>query len=78
MEQIAVFISRDKPKAAAGVIVNLIQHAEQLAAFPNSGRPGRKPGTRELVIAGTPFIVIYRHSPDAIEIVSVFHNAMMP
>ena len=78
MEQIALFIAHDKPQAAAGVMVNIIEHTEQLTTFPNSGRPGRKHGTRELVIVGTPVTVIYKQSSDAIEIVSVFHSAMMP
>ncbi|MDA8089010.1 MAG: type II toxin-antitoxin system RelE/ParE family toxin [Nitrospiraceae bacterium] len=78
LEQIAVFISHDKPEAAAGVIVNIIKHTGQLMNFPNSGRPGRKKGTRELVIAGTPFTVIYKQNSEVIEIISVFHNAMMP
>ena len=78
LEKIEVFIFRDKPKTAAGVIVNIIEHTAQLTAFPNSGRPGRKHGTRELVIVGTPFTVVYKQGSDAIEIVSVFHSAMMP
>jgi plasmid stabilization system protein ParE len=32
---------------------------QQLAAFPMSGKTGRVPGTRELVIANTPFIAAY-------------------
>ena len=78
MERIAAFIAQDKPEAAAGVIVNIVRHAERLTAFPNSGRPGRKKGTRELVIAGTPFTIIYKQGPGAIEIIGVFHSAMMP
>jgi toxin ParE1/3/4 len=38
------------------------------------GRPGRVPFTRELVVAGTPFVVIYRVRAD-VEIVRVLHGA---
>ena len=65
-------------EAAAGVILNIIKYTGQLMNFPNSGRPGRKKDTRELVITGTPFTVIYKHSSEAIEVIIVFHNAMMP
>lgn len=34
-----------------------------LGAFPLSGRVGRIPGTRELVIARSPYIAVYK--PDA-------------
>ena len=29
----------------------------RLADYPNPGRPGRVPGTRELVIGNTPFLI---------------------
>jgi len=37
----------------------IIHGIEALAALPQLGRPGRVPGTRELVITGTPFIAPY-------------------
>ena len=48
---------------------------ELLATHPASGRIGRVPGTRELVITGTPYIVPYRVRGDAVEILRVFHGA---
>ena len=37
---------------------------DQLMGFPESSRAGRIAGTRELVITGYPFIVVYRLSED--------------
>jgi toxin ParE1/3/4 len=42
---------------------------------PEMGRPGRVPGTRELVIPSTPFIVPYRLDGNTIQILRVFHGA---
>jgi toxin ParE1/3/4 len=39
------------------------------------GRPGRVPGTRELVIAHMPYIVPYRVRGEAIQILRVYHSA---
>ncbi len=39
------------------------------------GRAGRVPGTRELVISGTPYIVPYRVRGGAVEVLRVFHAA---
>jgi toxin ParE1/3/4 len=39
------------------------------------GRLGRVPGTRELVIPETPFILPYRIQRDSIEILAVIHGA---
>lgn len=39
------------------------------------GRPGRKQGTRELVISRTPFIVVYRLKAKRIELLRVLHGS---
>lgn len=46
-----------------------------LARHPGMGRPGRVPGTRELVVPGTPYVVPYRVVADEIQILRVFHGA---
>ncbi len=48
----------------------------RLNRFPDLGRPGRRTGTRELGMAGRPFIIIYRVTPAAIEIARIIHAAM--
>src|ERR1017187_6767976 len=47
----------------------------QLFRHPNLGRAGRVPGTRELVIAGTPFLVVYRLEADRAVVLTVLHGA---
>ena len=42
---------------------------------PQIGRPGRVPGTRELIIPKTPFIVPYRLQGNAIQILRIYHGA---
>jgi plasmid stabilization system protein ParE len=52
--------------------------AEDLASlesFSNRGRGGRIGGTRELVLAPLPYIVVYRVKTDAVEIVRIYHSA---
>lgn len=73
------YIIQDDPKAAAAAaavvrrIVSLVE--ELLPATPHVGRPGRVPGTRELVVSGTPYIVPYRVRARKIEIVRFYHAA---
>jgi plasmid stabilization system protein ParE len=40
-----------------------------------SGRSGRVPATRELVISNTPFIAAYAIDQDRIVILAVYHGA---
>jgi toxin ParE1/3/4 len=46
-----------------------------LANFPEYGRTGRKPGTRELVFSSLPYLAVYRVHDDAVEILRIFHAA---
>ena len=47
----------------------------QLTRFPQSGRTGRVEGPRELVIPGTPFILIYGLGQDQLVVLRVIHAA---
>ena len=47
----------------------------RLADFPESARPGRVPGTRELVVPATPFIVVYRIEATDVVILRILHGA---
>jgi len=69
------YIARDDPTAAAAVAARICEAVERLADFPASGRPGRLPDTRELVVAGTPFILPYRVRENGVEILAVIHGA---
>jgi toxin ParE1/3/4 len=70
------YIQANNPRAAASVCRRIIECIDLLATQPNLGRPGRVPGTRELVIAGTPFIAPYwQPGPNEIEILAMIHGA---
>jgi len=68
-------IHRDKPNAAAKVAETLYEGCSKLANFPRRGRRGRIEGTRELVFAGLPYIVVYRIQDQDLEIVRIYHGA---
>jgi toxin ParE1/3/4 len=48
---------------------------DQLAEYPSMGRVGRVPLTRELIIGGTPWIIVYRVRAEMVEIIRVLHGA---
>ena len=49
--------------------------ADALKDMPLRGRAGRKPGTRELTVAGFPFVIIYRAGKEAVEVVRILHGS---
>jgi toxin ParE1/3/4 len=69
------YIATDDPGAAARVVQRIQDAVRLLAEMPHRGRPGRWPGTRELVIPRTPDIIPYRVAGDRIEILRVFEGA---
>lgn len=68
------FIARDNPGAAAAQMEHVLTAVSGLVDFPHRSRPGRRPGTRELVVPRTAFVVPYRVRGEVIEILRVLHG----
>ncbi len=71
----AAFIAQNNPDAARRTGARIREAVGGLRSHPNMGRPGRVPGTRELVVSGTPYIIPYRVRQRSIEVLRVFHGA---
>lgn len=69
------FIEADSPRSAIKVDSAIDAQAERLIYFPESGRPGRISGTREVVVAHLPYIIAYRVTGDKVRILRVLHGA---
>ena len=69
------YIEADNPHAAIRIDEQIEVTAKQLLAFPDSGRPGRVAGTRELLISRTPYILAYAVNGDTVRILRVLHGA---
>lgn len=72
------YIAQDNPLAAISQGDRIDEQVDVLIEHPQMGRPGRKKGTRELVISRTPFIVVYRvkgGQRQRIELLRVLHGS---
>ena len=71
------YIAEHNAKAALAMNEQIEKQTAQLEQFPEIGRPGRIQGTREGVIGGTPFVVLYRiqHRAGRIEIMHILHGS---
>lgn len=74
-ELIFGYIEMDSPRAAAEVDDRIEQAVDGLAEFLEMGRLGRVAGTRELVIAGTPYLAAYLIEGGIVRILRVLHGA---
>jgi toxin ParE1/3/4 len=76
LSALRAYIEQDDPAAAQRVALHIVTNVETLLANnPEMGRPGRVPGTRELVIPRTRFIVPYRLVGNTIQVLRIFHGA---
>ena len=71
------YIEADSPRAAVVMDDRIQGRVEQLRQFPESGRPGRIEGTRELVIDRTPYIAAYQVAGKKVCILRVLHGARL-
>jgi toxin ParE1/3/4 len=75
LENAYAYVAADNPTAARRLIDQIEEGVELLSGHPRLGRTGRVRGTRELVIAGTPFIVVYRTEGNQTIVLAVLHGA---
>jgi toxin ParE1/3/4 len=77
LNELFEFLLERNPSAARRLYAEIRTQADHLAAHPGLGRAGRVPGTRELVISRTPYIVAYTVDQriDAVIILRVLHGA---
>jgi toxin ParE1/3/4 len=75
LRAIEAYIAEHDPPAARRTVRRIREAAGRLRETPGLGRPGRVPGTRDLIVGGTSYLVPYRVRDDRVEIISVFHAA---
>ncbi len=75
LERITNYLFEHTPPHARELLRAIYHAPAALLQFPYRGRPGRKEGTRELVLSPLPYIVVYRISNDAIHILRILHGA---
>lgn len=75
LERIADYLLIHAPDRATELVRAVYDAAAMLLTFPNRGRPGKRDGTRELVLAPLPYIVVYTVRADVIFVVRILHGA---
>lgn len=75
LERITDYLFDETPQHAPRLVRFLYKSATALKTFPNRGRPGKKQGTRELVIPSLPYIFVYQVREDTVYIARILHAA---
>jgi len=75
LQEIRAYVAKDKPIAAERLATRIVAVIEALRNHPHLGHTGTEPGIRELVIGGTPYVVLYRVRGKRVTILTVWHGA---
>ena len=83
LERVFAWIAKDSPLAARSVIARIFDAIDRLAEFPGLGHAGTVEGTREWVVRGLPYIIVYaldhergaELAPELLTVIAVFHGA---
>ncbi len=75
LEEIDQYLSKENQKLPIVILKRIRAAAGILADHAEIGRLGRVSGTRELIVAGTPFILPYRICSNEIQILRVLHSS---
>ena len=68
------YIARENPDVAREIALKIVNATERIIQFPEVGRAGRVNGTRELVVSGTQYLIVYRLKKNAIHFLRVLHG----
>jgi toxin ParE1/3/4 len=74
LAEIRRYIADERPRAAAEIALRISRAATRLTRHPQIGRRSHLAGIRDLIVAGTPYIVPYRLRGDRIELLRVLHG----
>ena len=75
LQEIRAYVAKDKPVAAERLAIRIVAVIEALRDHPYLGHAGTESGVRELVIGGTPYIVLYRVRGKRVTIQTIWHAA---
>ena len=75
LERISDYLLIHAPDRASELIHVVYDAPSTLLTFPNRGRPGKRDGTRELVLTPLPYIVVYTVRADVVFVVRILHGA---
>jgi toxin ParE1/3/4 len=75
LEKIADYLLEKNPAVATEIVRRIYKALDPLKRFKVIGRPGRKRGTRELVVSLLPYVIVYEVTGQAVRVTRILHGA---
>jgi toxin ParE1/3/4 len=74
LESISDDLLDQHPQLAQSTVRRVYAEIKELSRFPALGPIGRELGTRELIFAGLPYIVVFRANDARVDILRIYHG----
>lgn len=74
LDAIINYIAQDNIEAALNTLDEITRQSKRLCDYPLSGREGRIKATRELVVARSPYVIVYTVS-ETVTLLRILHGA---
>ena len=75
LASISDYLTASRPAFRDRTIRQIHDTLRALRKYPNRGRLGKRPGTREILFQPMPYLAIYRIQEDTIEVLRILHGA---
>lgn len=78
LREIGGWITTHRPASAELTRGRILAAIETLTRMPRIGHSGHRPGTREFLVTGLPYVVVYRDElddTDELVVLGIFHVA---
>jgi plasmid stabilization system protein ParE len=75
LESIYAYLCEYHSSFAQSTVRTLYDSVRSLRHFPERGRVGSVPETREFVLSRLPYTVVYRIAEQTIEVLHIYHDA---
>lgn len=76
IEDIADYMALKNPLIAHKILKLIETKCQALKVQPGLGRVGRIEGTRELILADYPYILVYQYDNESLVLLNVVHSRM--
>ena len=77
LEEILEYIAADSRPAALRTVRRIRAAADSFRGYAKAGRPGDVPDTREIVVPGLPYVIVYREMGADLQILRIRHAAQL-
>lgn len=76
LEAVLTYLAAQNPLAAKRLVDEILSVSDSLATLAHRGKPGRVPGTRE-VLADRPYVLVYRVEEAGVRLLRLWHAAII-